>query len=162
MQTAGFLRAFWALTKPYWVSEQRAKALTLLVTVVGLVLAMVWMEVQFNYWNRDFYNTFESRNQAEFFRQLGKFGLLAGTPKFVCSRRTRSSRSGSTAATRSRWLSQFRPRVGYQSCAAPPRASGSKPLGKTSAALGKRAWNLNAIGIIDCAVAPQPCRKTNR
>jgi len=32
----------------------------------------------------------------------------------------------------------------------------------TSAALGKRAWNLNAIGIIDCAVAPQPCRKTNR
>ena len=42
------------------------------------------------------------------------------------------------------------------------RASGSKPLGTTSAALGKRAWNLNAIGIIDCAVAPQPCRKTNR
>ena len=78
MQTTGFLKAFWALTKPYWVSEQRAKALTLLVTVVGLVLAMVWMEVQFNYWNRDFYNTFESRNQGEFFRQLGKFGLLAG------------------------------------------------------------------------------------
>ena len=74
---------------------------------------------------------------------------LAGTPKLVCSRRTRSSTSGSTAATRSRWLSQFRPRVGYQSWAAPPRAFGSKPLGTTSAALGKRAWNLNAIGIID-------------
>src|SRR6266852_2858995 len=87
---------------------------------------------------------------------------LAGTLKFVCSRRTRSSTSGSTAATRSRWLSQLRPRVGYQSCATPPRASGSKPLGTTSAALGKRAWNLNAIGIIDRAVAPQPCRKTNR
>ena len=88
---------------------------------------------------------------------------LAGTPKLVCSRRTRSSTSGSTAATRSRWLSQFRPRVGYQSCAAPPRASGSKPLGTTSAALGKRAWNLNAIGIIDCAWRRSaPCRKTNR
>jgi putative ATP-binding cassette transporter len=77
MQTTGFLRAFWALTKPYWVSEQRGKALTLLVTVVGLVFAMVYMEVQFNYWNRDFYNTFENRDKAEFFRQLGKFGLLA-------------------------------------------------------------------------------------
>ena len=77
MRTTGFLRAFWALTKPYWVSEQRIKALALLVTVVGLALAMVYMEVQFNYWNRDFYNTFENRDQEEFFRQLGKFGLLA-------------------------------------------------------------------------------------
>lgn len=77
MRTTGFLKAFWALTKPYWVSEQRAKGLVLLGTVVGLALALVWLEVQFNYWNRDFYNTFEQRDQAEFFRQLGKFGLLA-------------------------------------------------------------------------------------
>jgi vitamin B12/bleomycin/antimicrobial peptide transport system ATP-binding/permease protein len=77
MQTTGFLKAFWALTKPYWVSEQRAKGLTLLATVVGLVLMMVWLEVQFNTWNREFYNTFESRDQAEFFRQLGMFALLA-------------------------------------------------------------------------------------
>jgi vitamin B12/bleomycin/antimicrobial peptide transport system ATP-binding/permease protein len=77
MRTIGFLKAFWALTKPYWVSEQRAKGLTLLATVVGLALALVWLEVQFNYWNNDFYNTFEQRDQAEFFRQLGKFGLLA-------------------------------------------------------------------------------------
>jgi putative ATP-binding cassette transporter len=77
MQTTGFLRAFWALTKPYWVSEQRAKGLTLLATVVGLSLMSVWLEVKFNYWNRDFYNTFENRDQAEFFRQLGMFALLA-------------------------------------------------------------------------------------
>jgi putative ATP-binding cassette transporter len=77
MRTTRFLKAFWALVKPYWVSEQRGKGLTLLVTVIGLVLAMVWMEVQFNDWNREFYNTFEQKDQAEFFRQLGKFGLLA-------------------------------------------------------------------------------------
>ena len=77
MRTTGFLRAFWALTKPFWVSEKRVKALALLVTVVALVLGLVYMEVQFNYWNRDFYNTFENRDQGEFFRQLGKFGLLA-------------------------------------------------------------------------------------
>lgn len=77
MQTTGFLRAFWALTRPYWVSGQRVKGLTLLATVVGLSLVTVWLEVKFNYWNRDFYNTFESRDQAEFFRQLGMFALLA-------------------------------------------------------------------------------------
>jgi len=77
MRTSGFLKAFWALTKPYWVSEKRRKALGLLVLVVALALAMVYMEVQFNYWNRDFYNTFEKKDQAEFFYQLGKFGVLA-------------------------------------------------------------------------------------
>src|SRR3954452_20442138 len=79
MRTRRFLSAFWALVKPYWVSEQRAKGWTLLVTVVALVLAMVWMEVQFNNWNRDFYNTFEQKDQAEFFRQLGLFAVLAVT-----------------------------------------------------------------------------------
>ena len=77
MRTRGFLKAFWALVKPYWVSDQRGKGLTLLATVIGLVLMAVWMEVKFNTWNREFYNTFESRDQAEFFRQLGMFSLLA-------------------------------------------------------------------------------------
>jgi putative ATP-binding cassette transporter len=77
MKNTGFLRAFWALTKPYWVSGQRVKGLTLLATVVALSLVTVWLEVKFNYWNRDFYNTFESRDEAEFFRQLGMFALLA-------------------------------------------------------------------------------------
>jgi putative ATP-binding cassette transporter len=77
MRTNGFLKAFWALTEPYWVSEKRGRALGLLVLVVALVLALVYMEVLFNYWNRDFYNTFEKKDQAEFFYQLGKFGVLA-------------------------------------------------------------------------------------
>ena len=79
MRTNGFLKAFWALAKPYWVSRERAKALTLLGTVVGLALTLVWLEVQFNFWNNDFYNTLQNKDQAEFFRQLGKFGLLALT-----------------------------------------------------------------------------------
>jgi vitamin B12/bleomycin/antimicrobial peptide transport system ATP-binding/permease protein len=77
MQNTGFLKAFWRLTKPYWVSSERAKGLTLLATVIGLSLMSVWLEVKFNYWNRDFYNSFENRDQAEFFRQIGMFGLLA-------------------------------------------------------------------------------------
>ena len=77
MRNTGFLKAFWALAKPYWVSQQRRKGLVLLATVVGLALMAVWLEVQFNQWNRDFYNTFETRDQNEFFRQLGRFGVLA-------------------------------------------------------------------------------------
>ncbi len=37
------------------------------------------MEVQFNQWNNDFYNTLQNKDQAEFFRQLGMFTLLAFT-----------------------------------------------------------------------------------
>ena len=33
--------------------------------------------MQFNTWNREFYNTFETRDRAEFYRQMGKFTLLA-------------------------------------------------------------------------------------
>ena len=72
-----FFSMLWQLTRPYWVSEKRATGLTLLATVVGLALMFVWVEVQFNTWNREFYNTFETRDQAEFYRQMGKFSLLA-------------------------------------------------------------------------------------
>src|SRR5580765_3942090 len=77
MGTTRFLKAFWALTKPYWVSKERRVGLILLATLVGLTLIGVWRQLQFTNSNRDFYNTFETRDQAEFFRQLGTFTLLA-------------------------------------------------------------------------------------
>ena len=72
-----FFSTLWRLTRPYWVSEKRATGLILLATVVGLALMYVWTNVQFTYWNRDFYTTFETRDQAEFYRQMGKFTLIA-------------------------------------------------------------------------------------
>ena len=77
MQKKRFLAALWKLTRPYWMSEKRGTGLILLATVVGLTLLGVWLEVQFNTWNREFYNTFESKDQQEFFRQIGTFTLLA-------------------------------------------------------------------------------------
>lgn len=77
MRTARFLKAFWTLTKPYWVSDQRGKGLTLLAMVIGLALTLVWVEVLFNTWNNDFYNSLQDRDQAEFFRQLAQFFLIA-------------------------------------------------------------------------------------
>jgi putative ATP-binding cassette transporter len=77
MQKTRFLTAFWALTKPYWVSPQRKKGLALAATVIALSLAMVWLSVQFNLWNKDFYNALEKKDQAEFFQQLWRFTYLA-------------------------------------------------------------------------------------
>jgi len=77
MQNAGFLTSFWALAKPYWVSEQRTKGLLLLLAVIGLSLGAVYLEVQFNTWNKDFYNALEKKDQPEFFQQLWRFTYLA-------------------------------------------------------------------------------------
>ena len=77
MQKAGFLTAFWALAKPYWVSEQRTKGLALLLAVVGLSLGLVYLQVQFTNWNRDFFNALEKKEQPEFVHQLWVFTYLA-------------------------------------------------------------------------------------
>src|SRR5262249_11367044 len=77
MQKARFLTAFWALAKPYWVSGQRRKGLTLLGVVVVLTLAIVVLEILFNIWNRNFYNALEQKDQAEFFRQFVIFTGIA-------------------------------------------------------------------------------------
>ncbi len=72
-----FFRAFWALAKPYWVSRERGKGLLLLAAVVGLTLGLVWLEVQFNAWYNDFYNSLEKKEQDKFYAALGKFTILA-------------------------------------------------------------------------------------
>jgi vitamin B12/bleomycin/antimicrobial peptide transport system ATP-binding/permease protein len=77
MQKTGFLTAFWALAKPYWFSAQRKKGLVLLATVVVLSLGSVWLEVQFNTWNKNFYNALEQKDQGAFFHQLVVFTVIA-------------------------------------------------------------------------------------
>ena len=77
MQNRRFLSAFWALAKPYWTSEKRGKGLALLAAVVGLALGLVYLEVQFNLWNKDFYNALQEKDQGQFFQQLWRFTYLA-------------------------------------------------------------------------------------
>ena len=77
MRNRRFLSAFWALAKPYWTSAQRRKGLALLAAVVGLALALVYLEVQFNLWNKDFYNALQEKDQGQFFQQLWRFTYLA-------------------------------------------------------------------------------------
>ncbi len=88
----GFWKDLWALLKPYWFAEdkdtvrffglkftasEKLIGRTLLVTIIVLTLGMVYLSVQFNTWYNDFYNALQDKKQAEFFKQMLKFGVLA-------------------------------------------------------------------------------------
>ncbi len=70
-------RAMWRLIQPYWMSEEKWRARGLLLAIVALALGMVYLEVLFNAWNRDFYNALETKNYAIFTQQLWRFTYLA-------------------------------------------------------------------------------------
>jgi vitamin B12/bleomycin/antimicrobial peptide transport system ATP-binding/permease protein len=73
-----FLRALWTLTRPYWYSEEKVIARGLLFAILALNLGLVFMQVLFNSWHGEFYNSLQEKNSAEFQRLLLKFALLAG------------------------------------------------------------------------------------
>jgi putative ATP-binding cassette transporter len=70
-------RAVWRLIRPYWVSEEKWRARGLLFAIVVLALGMVYLEVLFNTWNREFYNALETKNYKVFTEQLWRFSYLA-------------------------------------------------------------------------------------
>ena len=74
---SAFCRRVWALSKPYFSSEEKLKARVLLAAIVALNLASVYMLVQLNDWNRVFYDALQNKDQAVFWQQLGRFTYLA-------------------------------------------------------------------------------------
>lgn len=76
-KTSNNWRAVWHLIAPYWRSEEKTIAFALLAAVVSLALGMVYLNVLFNDWNRDFYNALETKNFAVFKEQLWRFSWLA-------------------------------------------------------------------------------------
>ena len=77
-KTKAFLADLWDLTKPYWFSGERWAARGLLAVVVGLNLGLVYVEVLLSYWQNDFYNTLQNKDEAAFYSQMIKFCWLAG------------------------------------------------------------------------------------
>lgn len=75
--TKHFIKDLWALTKPYWFSEERWVARGLLAAIVSLNLGLVYVNVLINKWNNDFYNTLQNMDKEGFFHQILKFCLLA-------------------------------------------------------------------------------------
>jgi putative ATP-binding cassette transporter len=71
------IRRVWALSLPYFQSEEKWRARGLLAACVGLNLGMVYMMVLLNDWNRVFYDALQNRNAEVFWKQLGVFGILA-------------------------------------------------------------------------------------
>jgi putative ATP-binding cassette transporter len=67
----------WALTAPYFRSEEKWKARGLLLAIIALNLGAVYMLVLLNDWNRVFYDALQDKNQPVFWQQLARFTYLA-------------------------------------------------------------------------------------
>lgn len=76
-KTRAFLRDLWALTRPYWFSEERWFARGLLAVILTMNLGMVYLSVLFNEWYRIFYDALEQRDMPAFWHQIGRFSILA-------------------------------------------------------------------------------------
>ena len=76
-QRAIFLRKLWALTWPYFRSSEWKSACGLLAVIIAMSLGLVFISVLFNYWNNDFYNALQNKDEAAFWHQMGKFCYLA-------------------------------------------------------------------------------------
>jgi vitamin B12/bleomycin/antimicrobial peptide transport system ATP-binding/permease protein len=67
----------WRLAWPYWRSEERWRARLLLALIVALTLALVFILVLLNDWNRQFYEAIQDRDFAAFGPLLLRFSVLA-------------------------------------------------------------------------------------
>jgi vitamin B12/bleomycin/antimicrobial peptide transport system ATP-binding/permease protein len=76
-------RKVWALSLPYFQSEQRWQARGLLLAIVLLNLGSVYMLVQINDWYRVFYDALQARDQPVFWQQLLRFTILALAYVFI-------------------------------------------------------------------------------
>src|SRR5262245_3618501 len=76
-RVGSFIGDWWRLVIPYFKSEERWIAITLLIGAIGLTFVTVGLEVLFNDWNRRFYDSLENKNQAAFWREITIFTLLA-------------------------------------------------------------------------------------
>lgn len=71
-----FLKKLWALTWPYFWSEEKWMARGLLVLVIAMNLGQVFLDVLLNYWNNDFYNALQNKDEAAFWKQIVKFFVI--------------------------------------------------------------------------------------
>jgi putative ATP-binding cassette transporter len=76
-RTREFVRDLIFLARPYFTSEERWSAWGLLITVIGLTLVLVWLEVLFNEWYGRFYTSLEKKDEPTFKREMWVFALLA-------------------------------------------------------------------------------------
>ena len=71
------LSRVWALSLPYFKSEEKWRARLLLAACISLNLGLVYLMVLLNDWNRVFYDALQNRDAEVFWHQLGVFAMLA-------------------------------------------------------------------------------------
>ena len=130
-----FVTQAWALTRPYFASEKKWQARALLAAIVALNLALVYMAVLFNDWNKLFYDALQEKNATVFWAQLGRFTYLAfafiviAVYKFYLTQLLEMRwRAWMTGHYLQRWLSnQAFYRLELMRFAGAPNASGKNP-----------------------------------
>lgn len=73
-----FLRDLWALTRPYWNSEDRWAGRALLAVIVAISLFLVYLNVRLNEWNGAFFNSLQEKDEPAFWRLLWQWGGIVG------------------------------------------------------------------------------------
>ena len=70
-----FWKGLWRLALPYWASDKRARALSLLAIVVALSLGVIGMRAVFSYVSRDVMNALQDRSAAQFYHLMLQYLL---------------------------------------------------------------------------------------
>jgi vitamin B12/bleomycin/antimicrobial peptide transport system ATP-binding/permease protein len=63
----------------FWNSAVRYKIIAITVALFAIIFITAYVQVMLNEWNAPFYDSLARRDVAEFFHQLGVFGIIAGT-----------------------------------------------------------------------------------
>lgn len=68
---------WWRLVIPYFWSEERWIAISLLIGAIALTLSSVAVNVAYSEWNRRFYDSLQNKDEAVFWTELANFGWIA-------------------------------------------------------------------------------------
>src|SRR5271156_3228734 len=73
------LATVWRIAAPYFRSEDRVTAWTLLAAVITIELSLVGIDVLLNQWRNRFYNALQEKNWEGFVTETGVFTILAAS-----------------------------------------------------------------------------------
>jgi vitamin B12/bleomycin/antimicrobial peptide transport system ATP-binding/permease protein len=103
-RVGSFIGDWWRLVVPYFRSEERWIAITLLIGAISLTFVAVGLEVLFNDWSRRFYDSLQNKDEAAFWREITIFSALAAG--FIAAGFTRAVVSPYLRLRWRRWLTR--------------------------------------------------------
>ena len=77
-RVGSFLGDWWRLVVPYFKSEERWIAISLLIAAIVLTLSSVAVNVAYNEWSRRFFDTFQNKDEPGFWQEMINFSWIAG------------------------------------------------------------------------------------